>query len=137
MDDKDLYFILGGSQSHSHSHNHTVTEKRAPTDESVKLLREMEVSAKDNVHRSVRLSENGFECMIQIYVEPHLARTMLVARFQLNGKAMEAEVEIADIWNKKPNPQEVAQKVIDAIAKKIASECLYPLHKAAIEAHLI
>ena len=43
----DRYIVRSGSQSHYH--NHKITEQRAPTDDSVKLLMEMEDKAKSNL----------------------------------------------------------------------------------------
>ena len=47
----------------------TVTEKRAPTDESVKLLREMEAKAEAEVVKAVSVSNSTFECVIHQQID--------------------------------------------------------------------
>ena len=42
-----------------------VTEKRAPTDESVRLLKEMESAARAKVVESVRVERNGIKAVFQ------------------------------------------------------------------------
>lgn len=99
----------------------TVTEHRAPTDESVKLLREMEAKARDEVLSAVRLEGNGFECVVQ-QMEDYASNDVIWrAAFSLNGRRMTAEYR-ANRYDLAP--QKVAIGLRDAIAKEISSDAL-------------
>ncbi|MGZ5583454.1 MAG: hypothetical protein ACXWG8_07770 [Usitatibacter sp.] len=45
-------------------HHETVHEHRAPTDESVRLLKEMERAARDKIVETIRIEGNGFNCIV-------------------------------------------------------------------------
>ena len=47
-------YLVGRGGAHHH-HTHTITEQRAPTDESVRLLKEMEEQAREKVLGTIRL----------------------------------------------------------------------------------
>lgn len=70
-----------------------VHEHRAPTDESVKLLREMEQAAEAKRIAGMRLEGNEFHGMVE--VNHHCAdyRTEAVAIFDLNGKRCTARAQ--------------------------------------------
>lgn len=74
----------------------SVTEEvhvhRAPTDESVKLLREMEAAAKAEVVKSICVGNTHFECVIQQFRTFADDSIHLTATFSLNGKKMEVAV---------------------------------------------
>lgn len=69
----------------------TVTEKRAPTDDSVKLLREMEQKAEAEIVKSVRVGNATFECVIHQFADYASDDHVWRAVFKLNGKQMKAE----------------------------------------------
>lgn len=71
--------------------NVDVTEKRAPTDESVRPLKEMESAAEAKVLEAVRCGDNTFDCTIHVQ-DDHLSGSRLFAIiFKLNGRKMRAE----------------------------------------------
>lgn len=125
----DRALIIGGGASHHHHNHHsTVVEKRAPTDESVRLLKDFEAEAKGKVLDSIRLTENGFECIVHQYVELVNDQQIFIAIFNLNGKKMDAEYRIQRFecrgqeWHRK-----VADGLLKAISEKIATQALQPL----------
>lgn len=104
--------------------NHTIVnkiEQRAPTDESIRLLREMEYAAEQRLISSVRVTDTTFECVVHEYTSPsdgysHTWRAI----FSLNGKTHTAAYTApppydAKIW---------VPGLRDAIAKEIASQIL-------------
>lgn len=120
-------YVVPGPRSVSH--HHTVTEKRAPTDESVRLLREMESAAEAQVLEAIRLTDNGFECVVHAMRDGPTDDTVLRAIFSLNGKRLTAD---ARGWDKRA--PELVEMLIDAIAAKVATEIVRPAIKAAAPA---
>jgi hypothetical protein len=102
----------------------TITEKRAPTDDSVKLLREMEQKAEAEVIKAVQIGNATFECVV------HQSRDMMSdlmrwrAVFKLNGKQMIANIETNPREDGGANLQGAMTKLRDEMAKVIASEVL-------------
>ena len=69
----------------------TVHEHRAPTDASVKLLREMEQAAEAKVVNAVRVGNTSFECVVHREVDNMNDQAVFRAVFKLNGKRDTAE----------------------------------------------
>jgi len=121
MFDRTSVFPVTRNEVHEvtkHVHHH-----RAPTDESVKALRELEQAATAKIIDSVRVGDATFECVV------HVMRTMiddtvhLKAIFSLNGKKLEAEYTAPRLDYDK------AKAVVglrDAMAKEIATAILLP-----------
>ncbi len=97
-----------------------VTEKRAPIDESVKLLREMEGAARAEVIKAVAVENNAFNCVFHHARDPASDRVMLKAVFMLNGHKMTAEVSAP----RDTNVGETFVALRDEIARVIATEML-------------
>lgn len=79
--------LLGRRHEEHHHHTERVVEHRAPTDESVRLLREMEAEAERKLLSSVRVGDTSFECVVHEYISPadgfsHTWRAI----FSLGGK---------------------------------------------------
>lgn len=73
-----------------------VTEKRAPTDESVKILMEMETRVRDRFVKAFIFEDNPFNGAIVIYKDPRTYRLCGDAVFKINGKEHRVEVEVDD-----------------------------------------
>lgn len=96
---------------------------RAPTDESVRLLKEMEQAARDKVDHSIRLEGNGFECVVEIMLDNMSDQRIARAVFVLNGKRMDAEARVS---RRDDNPATLAGALRDAVAQRLAAEILMP-----------
>jgi hypothetical protein len=107
---------------HSHHTTERVIEKRAPTDESVRLLKEMEKAAEAKIDSSRRLFDNRFDCLVQTLRFPHDDTLVARAVFTLNGKVMKAEAELP-MWSK-PEPADILGLLRDDMAKQIANEVI-------------
>ena len=111
---------------HNHNHNHTshsyVTENRAPTDESVRLLKEMESEAKQKIVDSITVNNTEFECNIQSEIDGLNDRTTYCITYRMNGKKSRTYVSIPN-WNR-PTDVEVMIKVRDELAKDIAANMI-------------
>ena len=103
-----------------------ITEKRAPTDESVELLREMEAKAEAEVIKAVSVANNDFSCAVHQSLD-HLSDQMRWrAIFKLNGKQMTAMVD-TDPRKAQPygtDAQDNFAALRDEMAKVIATEVL-------------
>ncbi|UIF90933.1 hypothetical protein [Cupriavidus sp. UYPR2.512] len=94
-----------------------VTERRAPTDESVRLLREMEQTAEKRITDSVRVKDQQFECVIHEMPDFINDRTRYGAVFMLNGVRMTAEYR----GERMDTREQIAIGIRDAVATKIAN----------------
>lgn len=124
----DSYIVKPGDANHYHTHN--VTEKRAPTDESVRLLREMEQKAQDEVIQSIRLQNTEFDGVIHVMRNIMDCTTSYRCVFKLNGKKFMAE-HVAKEWDDKDSrvigirdavAKEIANTVVSEFLPKIAKE---------------
>ena len=98
-----------------------VIEKRAPTDQSVALLREMEAAALKKVEHAVNVGGNGFECVVAFEIEAMSSDRVAKAMFTLNGKRMKAEAR-AEGWRDDgftTLPDRLRQAVADEIAREM------------------
>jgi len=128
----DSYTLSAGDQHHSHSH--TVTEKRAPTDESVRLLREMEASAKSEVTKAIHVIDNAFNGSVY-FVDDYLQMQLKCAViFTMNGKKIETKLNLPRTLSK----QDMIEKIIEAVSCDVAIQILRePLSKAISRDNLV
>lgn len=68
----------------------SVEEKRAPTDDSVKLLREMEDAARAQVIQAIRLDGNDFKGVLHKQYDTAGDQDLWKVVFDLNGKRITA-----------------------------------------------
>lgn len=105
--------------NHSYNTNVQVTEKRAPTDESVRLLKELEAAAQAKIVSAIRVADTAFECVIHTMREPINDQTKVCVIFSLNGKKCEARTEISPYKSLQENIEQVIKCVADQIAVEI------------------
>lgn len=75
-----------------------VTEQRAPTDESVKLLREMEAAADAKRIAALKLEGNAFKGHIEVWTEPAQGYMIFAgAVFDINGKRCTAKASVDEM----------------------------------------
>jgi len=73
----------------------TVHEHKAPTDESVKLLNEMQKAALDNIVKTFNVNDNTVNaCVIYLINKADFDGFKFVAKFTFNGKEHKIEGEI-------------------------------------------
>lgn len=102
-----------------------VTEKRAPTDESVRLLGEMERAAEQRVIESIRVGDMVFKCVVHSHADMLNDQRVLVAVFSLNGKQMKAEHRVST-RDDRSDPGAAIRGLRDEMAKVIATSVLTP-----------
>jgi hypothetical protein len=104
----------------------TVTEKRAPADESVKLLKELELAAEAKLLERIPLKSNLFEGEIHIARDFANDGFIIKAIARINGELISDEIGVRE-WN-----EETATKLRDSFAKKLASQALSEPFKIAL-----
>lgn len=97
--------------------NHTVTEKRAPTDESVRLLREMEGKARSEVVEAMRLTSASMEAVAHRYDSAMDLTTHFAIHYKLNGIKREVKLFVEDY---KASIEEQLDAIWKAVAEDIA-----------------
>ena len=100
----------------------TIEERRAPTDASVALLREMEAKAEAEVIKSVVVGDTTFECVVHHFRDEMSDLTWWRAIFKLNEKQMIAEATTYPRQQNHPRDHFVALR--NEMAKVIAGEVL-------------
>lgn len=126
-----------GRRPNLHFHDHTVTEnvnvrvteKRAPTDESVRLLKEFEDAARGKIVDSFVLQDNGFNCKVMVMQEANTWDCVAISVYTLNGKQITTETRISS-YDLKGNQYDRSEKlfklIIDDVAKDISRQILIP-----------
>ena len=108
----------------------SVTEKRAPTDESVRLLREMEQKAENEVLKAIRLEGNDFKGVMHQAYDPMTDDDRYAVIFEMNGKRYKAYES-----RRRDDPMEkFIPRLHNAVAMEVARAIIIPLsmnmHKA-------
>ena len=98
----------------------TVTEKRAPTDASVRLLKEMEKAARDKVIASIELDSNIVKGRVFVMKEVLSGKNNFAVLMDINGKRVEIRVST----NEYQSPDAQLQEVYQEIGHRIASEVM-------------
>lgn len=98
--------------------NKTVKEYRAPTDESIKLLREMESKAKEQVIKAIAVVDNKFNCSIQMWQDSLSCSFDILVAFDLNGERLTAKHRI--FMHEIKDTHEVVQELLKAVSDEIA-----------------
>jgi len=98
-----------------------ITEKRAPTDESLKLLREMEKAADAKRFACMKIAGNTFNCHVEIWRDVSQGYMIFAgAVFDVNGKRCTAQASIME-----PSDKAGLMQALHAeIAKVFAAEVL-------------
>jgi hypothetical protein len=102
-----------------------VHEHRAPTDASIALLNEMQAKARENIIDTIRIADNGFECVVQIDRDNMMDELRAVAAFSLNGRKLKASCTLSG--REQPHDRvrlEVFEKLRGEVATVIAHELL-------------
>ena len=98
-----------------------VTENRAPTDESVKLLREMEQKAQEQVLKAISINNTEVEGVLHMMRNPLSCTYMFRFLYQINGKKMTTDYEVNEFELPK---YKWIDGLINAVATDIAREIL-------------
>lgn len=96
-----------------------VHEHRAPTDQSVMLLHEMEAAAEDKRVASIRLEGNDFSAVVQMFRRMEDCTMIFIAKFDLNGRAFVVRHEANDMQAPAIMLGALKDKVADTISRQV------------------
>ena len=108
--------------NHSHYHGPSsvyVTEKRAPTDESVRLLKEMEKAAEDKIIKSLELASNTLNARVHVMKEYLSGKNQFAIIMDLNGKRYDIRVSTNEFDSIDEQVQQIYQSIGNQIAQII------------------
>lgn len=99
-----------------------VHEHRAPTDQSVRLLAEMEQAARNKVLASIRLENCPIDAVVHMYRDPRNADREFLVQFQVGGNRL----EVRKVFRMFDNEETIAKGLMEAVSERIAAEILAP-----------
>lgn len=105
----------------------SVTEKRAPTDESVKLLKEMEKKAEEKLLEACELKNNLFTCTWFTMREMFSIRVLI--RMKINNVEMNIPVDLDGLDWMRFSLEEKAEKIKNECLKALMEESVKTLYK--------
>lgn len=112
----DKTYNIDWGDSHN-STTTTITEKRAPTDDSVRLLMEMEKKALDKILMCVKLDSNEFNARWHIESDYMSYNHNVICKFILNKREYEFEFTMPCKYCKKDEIVEfVRMEIIDKVS---------------------
>lgn len=119
----DTYVLRPGDAHHTHTYH----EHRAPTDQSVALLREMEKAALDKVIQAVRLEGCGIDAVLHHMREPRDGDHRFKIIYKING-----ERRVVDHREREEvERDDLVIGLRDALAKDIANVLMGSILRAA------
>lgn len=101
-----------------------VHEHRAPTDESVKILKEMERAAEAKVIEAIKVGDTTFECVVHRALDHMSDEVVMRAVFGLNGKKETAEHRVGTRTLRDDGEPALWIGLRDEIAKVIATRMI-------------
>ena len=94
----------------------TIVEKKAPTDESIRLLNEFHDKAKENILDRIIVENNKFNYKAIVYEESHTMQRFISYSFSLNGENFNSKVRLKD--------KESKYTLIDELIKDLSNEIM-------------
>jgi hypothetical protein len=123
--------IIKSSETKYVPYEKTVIEKRAPTDQSVAILYEMQEKCQKAILDSVEIKDNGLEGVAVIRKNPLKLKFEIAYRFTLNGIEYTGSVETNCISFSK-NDNEALRSLFKAMAIDISEKIVITLMPDAI-----
>jgi len=106
-------------------HTHTNTEQRAPTDESVRLLREMEEEAVKRIEKTLYL-DNELKASMVLRKTGMIGDKGVTMLLKLNGKEYRLEVSLEPRFHTKKKALELLyKKMSDCIVREIVRQNMW------------
>lgn len=117
-----LAALSAGSRERRVYERSEVTVNRAPTDESVRLLAEMEQKARERVIASMPLTNNCVAGRVIVESNAYDWERVITARVKINGVPVEATVR--ENLNESTHNASTLLNLRDVLAKEIANKIL-------------
>ena len=121
-------YINGGSQSHYHKHDIKVTEKRAATDESIKIFNEMKDKAKQEILEGYFLDTNYAKGSLIVSKEAKNMCSVIDVLIKINNHEYHFEERIKDYdrldLKKDDYLRMIYEKIGMSISEKLMNEAM-------------
>lgn len=126
-----MFDVTHITQAPAYAQHVTVTEHRAPTDESVKILRDAEDRAQKAIVKSTRVENCPIDAVLHQSYDARNDSKIFACVFSINGKKHRADYEHRPKFTDSAEEDRLACAlgVRDAIAKEIATVLMEPLCK--------
>ena len=112
----------------------TVIEKRAPTDESIRLYGEMKEKAYASVLDTLELHDNILNMTAILYEDfDHDLYHMCKYKFMLNGKEIKGEIRVSRLDMMGKRLEEIYKKIVADAAQYIAVEIVMCLEEERLK----
>lgn len=113
-------FVFPQTRTEYVPYEKTVVEKRAPTDESIKLYEEMKEKAYSSILGTIELRDNMLNVNSILYEEYNSMDKVCKYRLMLNGREITGEIKssMLDLKDK----QSIVRKIVDDASRHIAIE---------------
>jgi len=113
----------------------SVTENRAPTDQSVKLLREMEAAARAEVLKTVRVSNTHIEAVLHHRQDPLNCATQYAITYKVNGLRQQVDhtQHMERGGGREDALESLAGALVKALSENIARHMLAGLNRQFVE----
>jgi hypothetical protein len=106
----------------------TVQEHRAPTDDSIRIYKEMEEKANKNILCSIEIRDNILNINAVVIAPPEaLAAWKCLYHFTLNGRDIQGEIKLKYHELMAIDKNEILRTIVDQAARHIAVEMLQHL----------
>lgn len=128
----DKFYVTNNHHTSAPAYPQEIHEHRAPTDDSVKLLREMEEASRQSVVGSCKIEDNTLNGTIVVFLmDPQFFERTAYIRFKFNGK---------DFTIKKPLPKSfmfdkpaAVKMLAEAVRDQIMEDIFPDICKALLE----
>jgi hypothetical protein len=101
-----------------------VHEHRAPTDQSVKLLREMEAKAESNILATIRLTDCPVDCVIHHMKSSLTQRIHFIVMYKISGKEYRLDYHSDPFVDR--TPEQIVVGIKTALALDLSIHLLSP-----------
>lgn len=107
-----------------HYHETRITEKRAPTDESIKILREMKQETLDLITDGFLVQGNQLELLALEFKSGGFGDDPLYYAFKLNGQRYEGTVDGQQLLMSSGQQSKWLEKILENLGRNIASQLI-------------
>ena len=104
----------------------TIIEKRAPTDESIRLWNEIKEKAYASILDTIELKSNTLALNAIAYFDHLSYRKVLRYKIILNGESFTGDISL-DLWDY--TKTELIRKIVDEVSKRISIQIMEMLIK--------
>lgn len=113
-------YVQGRTETQLIPYVKTVHEHKAPTDDSIRIYKEIKEKAYNSLLYSFTLSDNIFDAKVMVYQDYELGDRVCAYSFLLNGRRVKNEFRSRNILMEKK--EELIPKIIEGISEQIAVE---------------